>query len=280
MTKFIIVISIMVFAAGLSALMLWRETRKLARAEDARAAAKKPGPALRWHSYAELPLGVYMRVFDAVDGAEPEDGIPRMLAALCGVTEEEIDALTLPEYTALVAEADWVQRDPKPVQVRRTYWAGPDFPALTLFRDFTRLSFGQYIDLQELMKNPDLEVSAILSVALVPAGHAYTDGYDVADLRAAIEKHLSILDALAIRDFFVTRLNRLTRRFLTCSAGMMREKARTAKTPEAREKALKAAEAIRKTKEDLRRSGDGLQPWMTSPTLPVAVGRMLLKSLQ
>lgn len=230
--------------------------------------------------YNNLPVCVYLKLLEATK-KPAEDGMPEILAALCGVPVEKIEALPLDKYAALVAETDWLQHDPELVPVRRRYFAG-DGLMLTLFKDRNGVTFGQYTDLQSILQAPDIDdrLLDVLCIALVPEGHAYADGYDMDAVREGVAKYVTMCDALAIRGFFVKRLNRLTRRFLTCSAVTALRGMRKAKTPEVRSKFKAAWKETMKAATDLRRAGDGYRRSMRSLKLPVAVGRMLLESQQ
>lgn len=225
--------------------------------------------------YNNLPVCVYLKLLEATK-KPAEDGMPEILAALCGVPVEKIEALPLDKYAALVAETDWLQHDPELVPVRRRYFAG-DGLMLTLFKDRNGLTFGQYTDLQSILQAPLLDV---LCIALVPEGHSYADGYDMDAVREGVAKYVTLCDALAIRGFFVKRLNRLTMRFLTCSAVTALRGMRKAKTPEVRDKWRKALKETMKAMADTQRAGAGLRRSMKSARLPVALGKMLCESLQ
>ena len=80
------------------------------------------------------------------------------------------------------------------------------------------LTAGQYIDFQTYTKaGHEDHIVEILSVVLVPKGHRYGDGYEFADVQAAIRQHLCVSDALAVLAFFFVALKDLIGSSLTYS---------------------------------------------------------------
>lgn len=267
--KFFITVAALVLAMTAGIIGIYVEGRK-ARA------TRLPGPFL-FNGYEELPLSVYLRILDYATTLEPEDGMPKILAELTGRSEESILNLTIPEYTALVAASEWLQKDPPVVTARRRYRAGAF--ELTVLKDFTGMTASQFIDAQTLVAEPEGRMLDLLAVCLVPVGHAYADGYELDEVKAAIADHITAPDAAAIRDFFLKRSERLMRRFLTSSAGMATMKLMQAKTPAEKAAWEKTLQTIMTAEQNFRKSGGGSRPLTMSLTLPVAVGRMLLKSL-
>lgn len=265
--KAIITIAILVTALALAAFGLWRETRRARRTRT-----------LGIDSYGALPLGIYREILQLAENKDPEDAWPEIVAKVSGRSLEEVMALTLPEYAALAGSYAWLQDDPKPVAVRRLYDCGPF--VLRLPKDVTALTASQYIDAQTLLEDPADRLPELLAIVLVPEGHIYGSGYEMEDVRAAILEHLSILDAVAIRDFFADCSRRLTRRFLTSSGKMMKmQQMRMKRNPEKLAQVEETLTMLTKMEEDLEKNGAGSRASTTSLSLPVALGMLHLKCL-
>lgn len=263
--KTIIFLSTLLSALCLFALLFWREGKKMKREAGVT-------------SYATMPLGVYLDVLEIATGKEPEDALPEIMAKVLGRPIEDVLNMTLPEYSAAAADLGWLEDDPKPAKIRRAYDCGPF--RLVIPRDVTGLSASQYIDAQTIIQDPADRLPDMLALLMIPEGHKYADGYDLADVRAAILEHLSVLDAVAVRDFFVDCSKRLTKRFLSSSGAMTKRALANPKlTPMKRAELEENLTALKRMKADLARGGDGSRASMTYLSLPVALGRLRLKCL-
>lgn len=198
--------------------------------------------------YDHLPIGKYLQVLEL---AKTEDNDIAIVEALSGKTADELLNMPIAEYRTLADKAGFLFYKPTPAKVQKVYKVG-DY-TLCLGRKFEKMTTAQYIDFKEYAKTGETDIARYLSVVLVPEGKAYNDGYDVDEVCEAIRDHLMTPDALGIRDFFVTRLEKLTAASLTFSrmiAARMKDK----------EKARKMQTEIAKAVGFLT-SGDGLQMW-------------------
>jgi len=266
--KVIISIALMVTALAVSIFMLCRENRRARRAAGIT-------------SYSTMPLGVYLDVLKLAEDKEPEDALPEIMALLTCRPLSEILAMTLPEYSAVAARFRWLETDPEPVPVRRAYDCGPF--RLTVTKNVAGLTASQFIDTQTILEDPADRLADILAVIMVPAGHAYADGYEIADVKEAILKHLSVLDAVAVRDFFEDCSKRLMQRFLSSSGIMIKMLMKRAKKdPKAAadlKKLQESLKTLKTVKAGLDKNGDGSRRSTTCLSLPVALGRLHLKCL-
>lgn len=163
-------------------------------------------------SFAALPLGLYLDIL-AVNADEARDEVDRQVATLALLTntsEREILNLPIPEYSELAAAARFLGEQPAiPSRIAASYVCGPF--RLKPTADFRRITAAQYIDFQTFAPEGDARFVELLSVFLVPEGKDYNDGYDVLEVQAAIRADLSVLDALALSAFFLTRFARSIR---------------------------------------------------------------------
>lgn len=86
--------------------------------------------------------------------------------------------------------------------------------------DLSRLTMSQYIDASNSKTNRDL-----LSVLLIPYGHAYNDGYDMEEVKADID-HLDMVTVQSIAFF----LSRQLATFGLCMADYLERKAERKET--------------------------------------------------
>lgn len=157
-------------------------------------------------SFAALPLGTYLDIL-AINADEARDEVDRqvaVLALLTGASERDILNLPIAEYSELARKADFLGTPPAiPSRIAASYVCGPF--RLKPTADFRKVTAAQYIDFQTFAPEGDARFVELLSVFLVPEGKAYNDGYDVLEVQDAIRADLTVLDALALSAFFLTR---------------------------------------------------------------------------
>lgn len=171
--------------------------------------------------YDHLAVGLYETLTALTSADKDAENDLAIVAALSGKTEDELLTMPLTEYAALRDAAAFLFTTPPVRKVRKAYDCG-GFRLVPL-KDFHRLTTAQFIDFQEYANAGEDLLVRTLSVVLVPEGHTYGDGYDILDVQAAIREHLSIIDAVALRDFFMRRLGSYLRSSLTCSAAIARK---------------------------------------------------------
>lgn len=192
-------------------------------------------------NYADLPLGRYLDI-EAVSrdtALEDIDRQVRIIAILSGRTERDLLAAPIAEYADLAAKTAFLARPCPAGRTARQYIAG-DFTLIPT-ADLTRVTTAQYIDFQTLAPQGDARFVELLSVFLIPKGCAYNEGYDIAEVQAAIREHLSVQDAIALSAFFLTRFTALMR-------ATLRSSERAAKGIRNREKRAAAMREVEKTK--------------------------------
>ena len=203
-------------------------------------------------SYDELKLGDYLKIL-AIDRDEGLDDIGRqvgILSILTGLPEDELLHYPLADYSALARGADFLREDTEETgEVRDEYEVGGFI--LCPVRDFRNLETGQYIDFKAYAEDIEGHYPELLSVLLVPKGHRYNEGYDVLEVQSAVND-LPMADALAVAGFFLTSWTGLIADSLNSSERAAKEMS----DPQMREKILKE---IKKTREALFPSGDGLR---------------------
>lgn len=206
-------------------------------------------------NYRDLPLGVYRDIIAANDIPDEVDRQVAVIALLTGRSQRDILNLPIADYTALAGKAAFLTAPPdKLPRVADAYRVGGF--TLVPSKDLRKVTAAQYIDFQALAPKGDAALPEILSCFLIPSGCKYGDGYDVADVHAAV-LDLPVADVLALSAFFLKRYAALIRG-TRISLERMRKRERNPKRRamlEARLTELKAAGAS-------LTAGDGFRAWM------------------
>lgn len=217
-------------------------------------------------SYEQMPVGIYERLMAIATDKDLDTNAANLatVAVLTGRTEGELLDEPLDEWRRQVDAAAFLLVYPRAAKVRDTYELGGVRYRATL--QDRRMTAGQYIDFQEYLKSGGDRWAEVMSVLLVPEGRTYGSGYDVADVQAAVREHLCILDAIALRAFFLTSSAASATASLPSLDKALRKMGttRTARRTELRR--------IRKEAELLRRSGAGFQTLTRWLNLPDATG--------
>lgn len=215
-------------------------------------------------NYDKLTLGTYERLLD-IQGDENEVTL-EVLAVLSGRTVDELMNMPLDDYFAIRAGGAFLLSQPEKAKVRDRY----DVGAFTLVpvRKMRDMTAAQFIDFQEWSRQSGRHLAETLSCFLVPEGKAYGEGYDPADVVAAIRENMGMRDVAALDAFFFYSSLRYMADTL-CSLERMLTPAQR-RTSQAR--------TLRRALRALRRSGDGWRRWTPLLTLPVTLGTMSMPS--
>lgn len=155
-------------------------------------------------NYNTLTLGLYLDI-DAVlqSDAEDIDKQVRIIALLDGTTPEAVLALPLKEYSAKAAATDFLRHDCLPISAPSRVISGD--LVLIPTKDFTNITTAQYVDFQTFSKGGTAKLPELIAVLLVPEGHNYNDGYDVAQV-VRVVRDLPLPVALGLSAFFFGQL--------------------------------------------------------------------------
>lgn len=182
-------------------------------------------------NFDTLSIGAMMRLSAIPDDIDPLDRQVAILAVLSGCTEDEILALPLAEYSRRVAASRFLDSDLPQRLPQRSYKCGPF--TLVPVKDFRKITTAQFVDFKtfadqaggDARRLSSLTVE-LLSCMLTPEGRDYCDGYDPADVQAAIRDHLRADDAVALSAFFLASWMRSSRRILASSRRAARKAGR------------------------------------------------------
>lgn len=219
-------------------------------------------------SYEQMPVGVYERIMAALEdsGASDNDKQLELLSALTGLSVDALLDEPLGDFAQQNEAAAFVLVYPQPHAVRDAYTLRGVRYLPTLKRE--RMTAGQFIDWNEIagQKDGGRRWSQLLSVVLVPEGKTYGSGYDIGEVQEAIAAELCVLDAVALRAFFLT----LCAASLTDTLPSLERMMSKTGMKERR----KMRRQMRRAAADLRTSGGGFRALMRYLELPDAVGML------
>lgn len=221
-------------------------------------------------SYDTMPIGIYEKIREAVSAADAEDNEvnARIVAILADMREDDVFTLPLMKYREMAEKAAFLLEQPEGAKVRREYTVKGEERVwrLRLTRDYRNITYGQFMDAREYGREADTHLAELMSVALVPYGEKYGEGYDIWELQRDLRAAFPITDALAVTAFFLRRSIRSYNRFLRSLAWKMARVTMSRRnTKEAREKAAQIWAV-------LERSGMPYLYSTLSLTLPAAIG--------
>ena len=207
-------------------------------------------------NFAALPVGVWLDIL-AVNADTSRDDVDKQvgtLALLTGLTEREVLTLPIVEYRDLARKADFLGVAPtRLLRAARSYKAGRF--TLRPHVDLRKITAAQYIDFQTFAPEGDKRLVELLSVALIPDGCEYNDGYDIAEVQDAIRADISVEQALSLTAFFLSRFAALIR----STRNSLRRLARTERNRERRGRLVTSLTEMETAMEALLQGGAGLR---------------------
>ena len=155
-------------------------------------------------NYRDLPYGKYEEIVRLCETEMGDvDRKVAIVAILSGLTEDEVLHLPLETFARYAAASAFLEK-PCPENlipgVSRSYFVG-GFVLLPV-TDIRKITTAQYIDFQAFAADKEHRAVEMLSCFLVPRGKTYNEGYDVADVHAALRSGLSVAEILALLAFF------------------------------------------------------------------------------
>lgn len=200
---------------------------------------------LKKDKWSKITISDYMELQDIVKREDAVDVEIGIVALLCGVSEEEILALPIPEYQRLRRESQFVAnfpeirgKAPKSITIN-------DFK-YDVITDVSKLTTAQYIDFQTYLKQ-DIEkfLPNLLTVFIIPKGCKYGDDeYNIDDLANDIKEYLPVITAFEMSGFFQTAFLSSIKGTLTSLESKMRKKMRKAKTEEEKKIMMEIVEKL------------------------------------
>lgn len=200
-------------------------------------------------NYDELNVGQYLELLavEKTEGLEDIDKQVKMVSILSGLSEDELLHMEIGKYTMLARAADFLSEAPEDAAIKDKYEAG----GMTLVpcKDFRKLETGQYIDFKAYATDIEKYFVEFISVLLIPEGHRYGEGYDIAEVQAAV-KAMPVPEAMGVIAFFFASYRNL----MLDSLNYSETEAKKLADPKERERMMKQ---IAEARAALQASGDG-----------------------
>lgn len=155
-------------------------------------------------NYRKLPIGKYNEIVKLCETEMDElDRKVRIVGILTGLTDDEVLALPITDFTECCAKAKFIDLPcPETLipSVSKSYPVGGF--NLVPVTDMRKVTTAQYIDFLAFSKDKEHNIVEMLSCFLVPKGMDYNEGYDILDVHNAIKEEMSVAEVLALLAFF------------------------------------------------------------------------------
>lgn len=155
-------------------------------------------------SWDEITLNEFIQLDQLIHADIPDSyKTSNIVALLCNKSLDEIENLPITQFKSLVSKLDFIYTKPAYSDVEKSYSLnGHEYK---LKAEIPSITTAQYIDYQAYMKEPDKDLTKLISVWLIPAGHEYNDGYD---MNTVFEDagSMTLSDAMGISFFFSRQL--------------------------------------------------------------------------
>lgn len=196
-------------------------------------------------NYRKLPIGKYNEIVKLCETEMNElDRKVRIVGILTGLTDDEVLALPLTDFTECCAKAKFIDLPcPETLipSVSKSYPVG-EFNLVPV-TDMRKVTTAQYIDFLSFSKDKEHNIVEMLSCFLVPKGMDYNEGYDILDVHNAIKEEMSVAEVLALLAFFFGSWTRSIHSTLSYSERM----ARRVKDKEKRQMIMERIAELRST---------------------------------
>ena len=175
-------------------------------------------------NYRKLPIGKYNEIVKLCETEMDEvDRKVKIVGILTGLTDDEVLALPLTDFTECCAKAKFIDLPcPETLipSVSKSYPVGGF--NLVPVTDMRKVTTAQYIDFITFSKDKEHNIVEMLSCFLVPKGMDYNEGYDILDVHNAIKEEMSVAEVLALLAFFFGSWTRSINSTLSSSERMAR----------------------------------------------------------
>ena len=175
-------------------------------------------------NYRKLPIGKYNEIVKLCETEMDEvDRKVRIVGILTGLTDDEVLALPLTDFTECCAKAKFIDLPcPETLipSVSKSYPVGGF--NLVPVTDMRKVTTAQYIDFITFSKDKEHNIVEMLSCVLVPKGMDYNEGYDILDVHNAIKEEMSVAEVIALLAFFFGSWTRSINSTLSSSERMAR----------------------------------------------------------
>lgn len=160
-------------------------------------------------TWNDITLGDLMQIrsINELQMATDDEKNLKVASLVCGIDYDTLTNMPLDDVRQYMDKTEFLLHEPVPNKARRTYVINGR--KYKLLKNEMELLTSQYIDFQALHKEGfDKVPGELLSIMMVPEGHAYNDGYDKEQVISDMYD-MHVEDALGIVDFFTLRFVRL-----------------------------------------------------------------------
>lgn len=147
-------------------------------------------------AWNELPIKKFIEIHELVDD---EDRVLKIAAVLAGISYDEILEMPLIQTRKLIENTEFLGEKCPIGRAHGKYVLNGT--TYRFNRELNDVTLAQYLDFQNCPK--DLyHAHEMLAIFLIPDGHRYNDGYDMAQVADDILNYLSYEDYNSIAAFF------------------------------------------------------------------------------
>ena len=183
-------------------------------------------------NYDALSVGKYEAIMRVQRDYGDDDTNGRNLAILSILSDLSTDELLdmkVPKFRELMDRASFLRRPLRPAPVLKAYTLGN--VTLRPVTDIRKMTTAQYIDFQTFAKASEGRIAELLSCFLLPDGHRYNTGYDIAEVQKAIREFLPVTAGQGLLAFFLKTSQRSMLSTLRSSARKLSRANRKKKDP-------------------------------------------------
>lgn len=198
------------------------------------------------NNWNEMPLGLWQKE-QAILREQETDAVDknvRLVALMYDMSEEEAYNTELNDFSDMLDGIGWLSQIPYVPQISPQYNLNGKVYNVTL--NPQKVTTAQYIDYKSFDPNDPATIHLILSTVMIPEGHKYNDGYDLAEVQGDIYDYLRVPHALSIVRFFFQYYKALTLNSLHSLKESLKKEARRTKD---REKRNQLQQQIKKTQD-------------------------------
>lgn len=177
-------------------------------------------------NWNELPLSKFLEITDIDKDMNPVEQQTAIISILTDIPEDDLMNLPINEYTKLSRQIQFLYHQPKAIPScpeRLTI----NYHRYEITKDVRKWTTAQYIDYQAYAQNTSLDnIPQLLTVALIPIGHRYNDGYDLDEVVRDIQ-NLDVKTVVDMSAFFLRLLENWLKAILISSSLTERRMRRT-----------------------------------------------------
>lgn len=193
-------------------------------------------------SWKDITVADFKVIYD-LRRDNPEDRLLRLIALVNEVSYEDVLEMPISKLETHFKDIDFLGQEPKIPLMKGSYELGG-----TKYKVHTgELTTAMYIDFKQMAETYYDNLPQFLSIFLIPAGHKYGDGYDLAKTYQDIST-MSIVDARAVVSFFLTACDLSTAIFLRYSIHKINRMIKRARTLQEKETLMALRQEIFKLK--------------------------------